>query len=97
MGIFARIKKAWYDTIAWETVDEEFYDELEESLIMADLGASVAADTIAQLRRVVHEKRDCSRATRSSRHCVTFWRKSSASATPHSTFPQRPVSCSLSV
>ena len=57
MGIFARIIKAWYDTIAWETVDEEFYDELEESLIMADLGASVAADTIAQLRRVVHEKR----------------------------------------
>ena len=38
MGIFARIKKAWYDSIIWETIDEDFYDELEESLIMADLG-----------------------------------------------------------
>ena len=42
MGIFARIKKAWYDSIIWETIDEDFYDELEESLIMADLGAAVA-------------------------------------------------------
>ena len=50
MGIFAKIKKAWYDSIIWETIDEEFYDELEESLIMADLGASVAADAIKRLR-----------------------------------------------
>jgi len=28
MGIFARIKKAWYDSIIWETIDEDFYDEL---------------------------------------------------------------------
>ena len=27
MGIFARIKKAWYDSIIWETIDEDFYDE----------------------------------------------------------------------
>ena len=33
MGIFARIKKAWYDSIIWETIDEDFYDELEESQI----------------------------------------------------------------
>ena len=57
MGIFARIKKAWYDTIVWETIDEEFYDELEESLIMADLGAAVAADAIKKLREAVcHNK-----------------------------------------
>ena len=53
MGIFAKIKKAWYDSIIWETIDEEFYDELEESLIMADLGASVAADAIKRLRDAV--------------------------------------------
>ena len=41
MGIFAKIKKAWFDTIVWETIDDEFYDELEDSLIMADLGATV--------------------------------------------------------
>ena len=42
MGIFARIKKAWYDSIIWETIDEDFYDELEESLILADLGVETA-------------------------------------------------------
>ena len=31
MGIFAKIKKAWFDTIVWETIDDEFYDELEDS------------------------------------------------------------------
>ena len=56
MGIFARIKKAWYDSIIWETIDEDFYDELEENLIMADLGAAVAADAVKQLRKVVYEK-----------------------------------------
>lgn len=54
MGIFSRIKKAWYDTIVWEVIDEDFYDELEESLIMADLGATVAADAIERLREAVH-------------------------------------------
>ena len=53
MGIFAKIKKAWFDTIVWETIDDEFYDELEDSLILADLGA-----TVAQLfhRVVVYQK-----------------------------------------
>lgn len=46
MGIFAKIKKAWFDTIVWETIDDEFYDELEDSLIMADLGATVAHDAV---------------------------------------------------
>ena len=54
MGIFSKIKKAWYDSIVWEVIDEEFYDELEESLIMADLGATVAADAITKLRAAVH-------------------------------------------
>ncbi|MBQ3497345.1 MAG: signal recognition particle-docking protein FtsY [Oscillospiraceae bacterium] len=54
MGIFARIKKAWFDTIVWETIDDEFYDELEESLILADLGATVAADAVKKLRDVVY-------------------------------------------
>ena len=56
MGIFSKIKKAWYDTIVWETIDEEFYDELEESLILADLGASVAHDAVKKLRDVVYQK-----------------------------------------
>ena len=56
MGIFAKIKKAWVDTIVWETIDDEFYDELEDSLIMADLGATVAHDAVKKLRDVVYQK-----------------------------------------
>ena len=56
MGIFAKIKKAWFDTIVWETIDDEFYDELEDSLIMADLGATVAHDAVKKLRDIVYQK-----------------------------------------
>ena len=56
MGIFAKIKKAWFDTIVWETIDDEFYDELEDSLILADLGATVAHDAVKKLRDVVYQK-----------------------------------------
>ena len=56
MGIFEKIKKAWFDTIVWETIDDEFYDELEDSLIMADLGATVAHDAVKKLRDVVYQK-----------------------------------------
>lgn len=56
MGIFAKIKKAWFDTIVWETIDDEFYVELEDSLIMADLGATVAHDAVKKLRDVVYQK-----------------------------------------
>ena len=56
MGIFAKIKKAWFDTIVWETIDDEFYAELEDSLIMADLGATVAHDAVKKLRDVVYQK-----------------------------------------
>ena len=56
MGIFAKIKKAWFDTIVWETIDDDFYDELEESLILADLGATVAHNAVKKLRDVVYQK-----------------------------------------
>ncbi len=56
MNIFSRIKKAWYDSIIWETIDDEFYDMLEENLIMADLGATAAADAVKKLRDVVYDQ-----------------------------------------
>lgn len=37
-------------------IDDEFYDELEDSLIMADLGATVAHDAVKKLRDVVYQK-----------------------------------------
>ncbi|MBR3561805.1 MAG: signal recognition particle-docking protein FtsY [Oscillospiraceae bacterium] len=56
MGLFSKIKKAWFDTIVWEMIDDEFYDTLEENLIMADLGAVAAADAVKQLRAVVYDQ-----------------------------------------
>ncbi len=56
MGLFSKIKKAWFDTIVWEMIDDEFYDSLEESLILADLGAAVAADAVKKLREVVYDR-----------------------------------------
>jgi len=56
MGLFSKIKKAWFDTIVWEMIDDEFYDTLEENLIMADLGATAAADAVKQLREVVYDQ-----------------------------------------
>ena len=56
MGLFSKIKKAWFDSIIWETIDEDFYEELEESMILADLGATVAADAVRKLRDTVYDK-----------------------------------------
>jgi len=56
MGLFARIKKAWYDSLIWEMIDDEFYDQLEENLILADLGAAAAADAVKKLREVVYDQ-----------------------------------------
>ena len=56
MGLFSKIKKAWFDTIVWEMIDDEFYDTLEESLILADLGAAAAADAVKKLRDVVYDR-----------------------------------------
>ena len=46
MGIFSKIKKAWFNAITWEMIDDNFYDELEESLILADVGTAVAAEAV---------------------------------------------------
>ena len=56
MGLFSKIKKAWFDTIVWETIDDEFYDELEESLILADLGVEPASRAVKTLRERVDAK-----------------------------------------
>ena len=56
MGLFARIKKAWYDSLIWEMIDDDFYDQLEENLILADLGATAAADAVKKRREVVYDQ-----------------------------------------
>lgn len=57
MGLFGRIKNAWFNSITWEMIDEDFYDQLEESLILADLGMDNATSAVAELRKVVYNDR----------------------------------------
>lgn len=57
MGLFDKIKKAWHDTMVWEMMDDAFFDELEESLIMADVGMDVAVSTVKEMRNVVYNER----------------------------------------
>ena len=37
-------------------IDDDFYDELEESLILADLGVETAAKATAALRKTIRER-----------------------------------------
>ena len=56
MGFFKKFKEAWLASMTFDKLDDEFYKELEEALILADIGASTAADTVAQLRKRVSQK-----------------------------------------
>lgn len=42
--------------MTFDRLDDDFYEELEEALILADIGAATAADTVAQLRKRVSQK-----------------------------------------
>ena len=67
MGFFDKIKagltktrEALGNTLAnvftASEIDDDFYDELEESLILADLGVDTALKAVAQLRKLVKEQ-----------------------------------------
>ena len=64
MGFFEKIKNGLTKTrntfsglFAGEyEIDDEFYDELEERLILADLGVDIATRTVEQLRTDAYEK-----------------------------------------
>ena len=51
MGFFKKFKEAWLASMTFDRLDDDFYEELEEALILADIGAATAADTVAQLRK----------------------------------------------
>ena len=69
MGFFDKIKtgltktrKAMESSLGeifygFATIDEEFYEELEESLILADLGVETSTKAVEQLRRRVKEQK----------------------------------------
>ena len=58
MGFFDKLKKITTNLFSGFTeADEAFFEELEETLILADLGMDTALDAVEQLRaRVRREK-----------------------------------------
>ena len=51
MGLFSRFKKAWFAPMSFDALGEDFYEQLEENLILADVGLDVAVDAVEQLRK----------------------------------------------
>ena len=68
MGFFDKIKEGLAKTrdalsdslgsvfTGYSEIDDDFYDELEESLILADLGVDTACKAVERLRRAVREQ-----------------------------------------
>ena len=56
MGFFDKLKKINIFSGFGSELDDDFYDELEESLILADAGMDTALELVAQLRRRVKEE-----------------------------------------
>ncbi len=57
MGFFDKLKKTWQDNILWEKMDDAFYEDLTDALIMADVGAELSDDVVRQLQNVAYVKR----------------------------------------
>ena len=69
MGFFDKIKEGLAKTrdalsdslgsvfTGYSEIDDDFYDELEESLILADLGVDTACKAVERLRKAVREQR----------------------------------------
>ena len=57
MGFFDKLKKTWQDNVLWEKMDDEFYEDLTDALVMADVGAKTSADIVWELQNVAYSKR----------------------------------------
>jgi fused signal recognition particle receptor len=56
MGLFAKFKKAWFAPISWDTLDEDFYDRLEESMILGDMGMELAESSVKELQERAYKE-----------------------------------------
>ncbi len=56
MGLFKKIKEAWLASMSFDNLDDAFYEELEEALILADVGVETASDAVQQLQKRVYQK-----------------------------------------
>ena len=50
MGLFAKFKEAWLKPMSFDSLNEGFYDDLEEALILADSIAVVSSVVKSSLR-----------------------------------------------
>ena len=57
MGIFSKFKSAILSSLSFNKIDEELFEELEESLILSDVGVSVASAAVEQLRTRVRKEK----------------------------------------
>ena len=57
MGLFKKFRDAWFAPMSFDSLDDDFYDRLEESLILADVGMDVALDATEELRRRAYDDR----------------------------------------
>ena len=56
MGFFKQLMEAWLASVTFDKLDDEFYDQLEEALILADVGVDSATDAVEKLRKKVKER-----------------------------------------
>ena len=56
MGLFSKIKKLSVFS-GFFSIDEDFFDELEESLILADMGMETTMEAVEELRSRVKERK----------------------------------------
>ena len=75
MGFFDKLKKITTNLFSgFSEADEAFFEELEETLILADLGMDTALDAVEKLRtRVRKEKLQDQEAVKAP--SGTFWRR----------------------
>ena len=57
MGIFSKFKSAILSSLSFNKIDEELFEELEESLILSDVGMAVAAEAVEELRKRVRKEK----------------------------------------
>ena len=57
MGFFDKLKKINIFASFGSELTDDFYDELEESLILADTGMDTTLELVEELRRRVREER----------------------------------------
>ena len=57
MGIFSKFKSAILSSLSFSKIDEELIEELEESLILSDVGMAVATEAVEELRKRVRKEK----------------------------------------